>query len=316
MVEALQGIVQTALGECAVVAVNAMPEWEAACGALKYFIAVSHYPQPEFCDHIDCSPEPAIIIADNPLRCLAHVAREHVSDIAAIRAISASFSCLAGALARSEAELQISNARNLQAFVGSLDAEGTIDARDVVRIQLDLNKLVNRLASVSSFRTSMPSTGATSDLAELVLPRLADLQTERDTLHLCWPAGLFSLADFPDTPISGPVELAGPGRCLIYGPYLHLPAGHWMASIALELVGEDDTQSFTVEVVCKDVIAKARIVPNGTDRMDVELDFVHRDPHEPIELRLVLQAGTIDGAITGFEVGFRLVDRKPNRLAS
>ncbi|MFT4115583.1 hypothetical protein [Bradyrhizobium sp.] len=307
VVEVLQAITRVACRDSVVVEVNSPEDWDAACGARQPFIALSQYPLPDLLRHPEFSLVPVICVASDPLRSVAHLLGDRLSDVGAVRSVSASLSCLLGRWPRDELDLQAQNARNLSLFLTRLAQLGGVNVRlsDIERIELQAGELAERLADICGEQQTAPlPANSLWTLAAAALPQLRD--PHRGLVEATWLGPLFLLGDFPDTWMRGPVDLSGPARCVLYGPYLHLPPGHWRTRLVVGLAGHDGREPFTVEIVCGEVIARGTFCAEGSGLFEVEMEFVHRDPHVPIELRLFLDVGAIYGWLSRFEISLEL----------
>ncbi|MDT3377433.1 hypothetical protein RNI52_08880 [Labrys neptuniae] len=111
---------------------------------------------------------------------------------------------------------------------------------------------------------------------------------------ISWPRELFLEAPNFQT-LSARIDLAGPARILIHGPYLHLPAGKWTAEVEIE-VGECQSQNrIVVDIFSEGLLDHGimKLPPQGL--FSFELSFVVDDPFKPIELRFHLKEGAIEG---------------------
>ena len=306
--EVLRTISRAAREDCTVQQVNSLEEWEQAVSTGAPFIALSQYPSPELRSHIEHSAVPAVMILDNPLHAMTHLGSNgQQTDVGAVRAISASFACLSDMLALSESDILLSNTRNLAGFLVRLAEISGITPKlaDLQRVETQSHALATRLGIFGQDTLSKPVSGFLSELVVAALPELRDVRNSDRDIRVVWPSSTFLKGDNPDTPMSSPVELAGPSRCVLYGPYLHLLQGHWIARLTLELEGYDGYQNFAVEVVCGDVIGKGRFHCRGVGQFEVLLNFVHRRPHIPLEFRLFLNSGAICGSLTRFDVSLQ-----------
>ncbi|MET0676612.1 MAG: hypothetical protein ABW175_12510 [Bradyrhizobium sp.] len=314
--EALQSIARIARRECVTAEVNSIDDWQAACEMDESVIVLSPFPSLEVSAHISSIGIPALVVLNSPLDAVALlVALEH-SDTSAVRAVSASVSCLSEKLFQDRISIRTSNAENLDAFVTRLAAGLASDVS-----AFDLNRLESLITELSTLNDALDRklplalTGNLSSLASAVLPT-ADHDPDLDEgVKIDWPGSLFLLGDSPDTPMHGSVDLSGPARCVLYGPYMHLPAGAWTASVAVGLADCLGERSFTLEVVCREVIAKGRFHCRGSGTFNTRLDFQHRHPDVPIELRLFLDAGEIYGSVTKFDVSLQSSAVKESDLA-
>jgi hypothetical protein len=111
-----------------------------------------------------------------------------------------------------------------------------------------------------------------------------------------WPAAiLYSAA--PGFRTDKPLDLLGPARLLVWGPYMHLTKGCWMANMEFEVVG-----NFSPNSVIADVLVGGEFA--GLGEFDLpergvytwRLAFEVSDVAKPIEVRLTLDKAAIEGA--------------------
>jgi len=119
-----------------------------------------------------------------------------------------------------------------------------------------------------------------------------------------WPRELFfssnRLKGHP-----GDIELVGPARCLVWGPYLCLPVGRWRATIEVELIGNLSRNEFEADVcIALQVVASGRCVFPILGFFQFKLDFFVSNPNAAIEVRIHLLKGAIEGkfGLRGVEV--------------
>lgn len=312
VVEMLQAITRAARQDSVVVEVDSLQDWEAACAAGHPFIAVSQYPSPDLLRDLEFCRTPAIMVVADPMRSVAHLLEERLSDIGAVRSVSASIACLLDRWTLDETEARAQNAPGFALFLARLAESSGVNVSfsDIERIELQAGELADRLVDIGTQKQTAPlPANSLWALAAAALPRLCDPRRGDSRIQTMWLGPLFLLGDCPDTWMRGPVDLSGPARCVLYGPYLHLPPGRWSARLVLGLAGHDGTESFTVEIVCGEVIAKGSFSAQGSGLFEVRMDFTHRDPQIPIEFRLFLDAGAIYGWLSRFEVGLELCER-------
>lgn len=115
-------------------------------------------------------------------------------------------------------------------------------------------------------------------------------------LHFNWPVELFRDSHRPEQSIYGPIDLTGPARHLMFGPLLHLPPGYWRAHIVFMV-----SENLSGNILYADVVADSDVAGKGETPLppsgvfSFEIDFVVRDPRQPVALRLVTQSGAIEG---------------------
>jgi hypothetical protein len=155
---------------------------------------------------------------------------------------------------------------------------------------------------------ALPSRPAPRDApppAELaaVLAPYAELTRGRRPAEIVWPLDLFTRVDGRSW--REPFELAGPARALIYGPYMHLPAGAWTARVEFEIDGALSGVEASTDVRLHEVVAEKSFVMPAKGVFAYDLDFEARDPHQPVEVRLFLRKAAIEGVFLPRSVRLR-----------
>jgi len=137
-----------------------------------------------------------------------------------------------------------------------------------------------------------------------VVAAYCELLLGRPPGEIDWPLPLFTRPD--GRPWRDPIDLAGPARALLYGPYMHLPVGDWTARVEFEIFGALSGVEATTDVRIGEVVTeKALVLPaNGVFAYDLGFDI--RDPHQPVEIRLFLRKAAIEGVFLLRSVKVRL----------
>jgi hypothetical protein len=110
---------------------------------------------------------------------------------------------------------------------------------------------------------------------------------------ITWPNELFIAAG--ELPASAPVELAGPSRTLIWGPYMYLPRGQWEAKIVFEVVDVFSDHQAVVDVRMNEVIVEKIMVMPRIGMYSYTLLFEVDDANKSVELRILMKTGAIEG---------------------
>jgi hypothetical protein len=113
-----------------------------------------------------------------------------------------------------------------------------------------------------------------------------------------WPVGLYMSSDHPDGPFPGRVELVGPSRFIAYGPYLHLTAGQWQATVVLELADNLSGNQLYVDVYAGEILSVITTELPAQGTFTFQIGFEITNPLEPVQLRFQIQAGAIEGVFT------------------
>lgn len=144
--------------------------------------------------------------------------------------------------------------------------------------------------------------GELKDLAGAVLAPLDSLFNFQSMPPIVWPGATFLRGDSPNQQLAHEMDLAGGARCLVYGPYLHVPAGRWAARATLAFGAETREQTFALEVVAGDVIGRIRVSPQAPGRYAATVPFTTSAPLMPVELRVLMENGAIEGSLALEEV--------------
>ncbi len=112
-----------------------------------------------------------------------------------------------------------------------------------------------------------------------------------------WPVYALLRPEFPDRLTIGPIELTGPARFIYYGPYFALPAGAWSADVSIEVGDCFSDDLIEIDVSAGKVLAAVRtkLPPEGV--YGCQIRFLIEDPSKPVEIRLKLLTGAIEGVI-------------------
>jgi hypothetical protein len=110
-----------------------------------------------------------------------------------------------------------------------------------------------------------------------------------------WPRDIFLRSDCVGEFVSGHQELVGPARFLIYGPYMHLPRGNWIARVEIEVSENYSGSRLLSDVVSGEILNVTVADLPGNGVFAFEMQFETLDPLLPIEIRFQLQTGAIEG---------------------
>ena len=136
-----------------------------------------------------------------------------------------------------------------------------------------------------------------AELLDLLAPNYEPIARGRRLERVEWPPFALMRPDFPDRLTVGPIDLTGPARFIYYGPYFALPRGRWLAELVIEVSDCFSDNQIAVDVVSGSVLAavKAKLPAQGI--YSCELAFDIRAASNPIEIRLQLLTGAIEGML-------------------
>ena len=85
--------------------------------------------------------------------------------------------------------------------------------------------------------------------------RCYNVFADRHIMHeVEWPREIFFSGDDGGQFVAGHQELTGPARFFIYGPYMHLPAGNWVALIEIEVSENYSGNRLQADVVSGEIL--------------------------------------------------------------
>lgn len=244
-----------------------------------------------------------VVALDDPRIALSQIAgRGSDNMVAAIRAVAGSCAGIAGYVAAP-------GALPLYAEPASRDAEATASTiADHFQLSVDnaaLAEIVRDLADsgIAPERSDAVEAWAALDddakgVAIGALGSFINSFVVRDLQPIHWAPALFSQGDRPAEPASRSVDITGRARCLVHGPHITLPPGHW--SLVLELVFSPEAADyeFAVEVSAGAPLGYRLIRPQRGGGLETNIEFVVDEGGEhPIDIRLSSQRAAFDGTV-------------------
>jgi hypothetical protein len=94
-----------------------------------------------------------------------------------------------------------------------------------------------------------------------------------DIGQIVWTRDLFALVGDPTKKPVHLIDVSGGARCLIYGPYIHLPPGSWNARVVLGFSREAVGHIFLVDACAERQIAATSFQPDTSGIQTQEINF-------------------------------------------
>lgn len=118
---------------------------------------------------------------------------------------------------------------------------------------------------------------------------------------LTWTRELFFVGDEPHAAAGGAIEVGGPVRNLVFGPYIALPQGRWQASVVLAVSQQATELPYSLEVLAGpncDCLARATIEPRMEGAAEFSAEFtVSERTAQPISVRVANLRPALAGKI-------------------
>ncbi len=334
-IAALHAIAQEAYPDHCFFAIETLPDLKNAWSnrTSNNVIIYSQHPDAELCTFLLQSKASYLVFSEDTLDSVVYLS-QHLrrQDTSIIQAVSASIACISQM--KSHPRLVLIERRQISStpvhlILGlicrkmGIKLTGPAILRCIKQLVTSYGKAVTHINQIPTFEESAaeinhfysaPGAGredmskSMREMAEKVLKPFDNKILERGAPSLTWPQESFLLADKGGEPSEGEIELVGRARCLIYGPYFHLPSGEWNAKFSLGIEHNVYGQIFTIEVHSDGLLSKIRVKPSGTGSFAAEAAFHIDNPKTPIEIRLFTDSGSIEGSIAYWSVELSPID--------
>ena len=155
----------------------------------------------------------------------------------------------------------------------------------------------------SGLRIASPTAEAIRASAEdrsiisLMAAQYAEVGAGRARLRIEWPTEMFLDWDRPGSFLTGPIELLGPARFIICGPYFHLPIRDWTAEVVIEIDDNKSGNRLGVDVFSGEILSGVVMPLPASGVFTFAIPFRVGDPFLPVELRFQLLEGAIEGRL-------------------
>jgi len=296
----------------------------------EHAVLVSQYPEARLSEMIVRTNAPFLLFLENPVDAVSYLARcTEQQDLSLVRAVSASLACLEP-LAAAPAGLvmrrnDVKGTDGIDWLLERIDRH--LDTRlapeQMTRALLHVGSAVSgeartlappklEEAAAAIIAGYIPPQGDGAELdpslreaaEKLLLPlELARFGTTEPTVS--WPAWTFFSGDQPGDYLGETIDLTGAARCLVYGPYFHLPVGRWDAKLIFDIEEDCYGQIFSVEIHSQDLLGKLRVCPQGIGSFEAVIPIEIVEPKTPIEVRVLMEGGAIEGRLSRWSADWR-----------
>ena len=252
---------------------------------------------------------PSILIWEDPAGVAAHLSAYVENSLAGVRAASAAFATIHDIALKAQNKLILTDterqsaSRFLTRVVNFLGFEFAAEKYDEILAEIEGHRrssLDLRLAA--SDDSAAQSSGVFSTFADVIDPYLSLLKSEPSD-NFVWPRAAFSGTNSLGEPtFCAPderVQLMGPARFLFVGPQFCLPAGDWEATAVINVSDNLSGNCLNSDLVTSGkVVAKAVSTLPAKGCFSLSLPFNVKEPRDPIEFRVWLAEGAIEGTFS------------------
>jgi hypothetical protein len=133
-----------------------------------------------------------------------------------------------------------------------------------------------------------------------------DVAADQGSIELVeWPPSALTRPDHPNELSNEPIDLTGPARHIFHGPYFGLPTGVWIAEVILDVAECFSDNRIELDIFADEVIGaiQAKLPVSGVH--SCQLRFEITDSTKPVEVRLRLLTGAIEGRLLVRQITFR-----------
>ena len=257
-------------------------------GSTTQSLIITNYPGDSFLDAVVSGKLPSVIVLDSPLHSFLDLRRAGHDAIGIIRNLSACATRL-GELSRCPAAL----------LLGPEVPATPAAVLQAISNQTGWPLPSNGAGAPDGSEQTRPSAAILSpqehSLVTDVLEPAFHFAATGDRSGLTWPHACLLSGDNPGQPAPAILDLTGPARVLVYGPYLHIPPGHWTAQAKFAFSPSSRGTKLALEFHGISQLARCSFTVEQPGVFQIDLPVHIPSAREAIELRLVLEHGAIEG---------------------
>jgi|GEM_PF-5274075 len=321
-----QACIASAAGSCEILAAETLENVKALHATTNpgYFLIFSHLLDRELTSYILASRTPVILFLSPVQRTME--ALMHERGMTALEAVRASSHCLSALepFAQSQQAILVehqSGRTSLESVITQVaaglgiefdrrrisDRLQNIVARPCFYVEAELRKSYLHAASAwgAPALAAQPTDSKNSTAAEDFISGYDAIAERRPVHTITWRPPCFFQSEKPGMPLQEALELTGPARSIVYGPYLGLPRGAWVATPRFRVADNQSGNVITFDIVsdCGSAKGKCALPPEGVFACDIAFDVT--EPRHGIEIRISISQGAIEGTLELLDVSWR-----------
>lgn len=274
-------------------------------------LILSMFPNPAFAEAHLGNGRRCLVFADDLVESVRHTQAVHrISLYAALRPVSAGL-VLAGPFAQSplgkiiRRDIRGTPADILSIFLDHFEIDISSDIAEEICLGIGFED-VSLSAKLRQDTRDLPEPDDEDrNVIAQVLGGLFEHLGQPTPGVATWPRQCFLLGDQPNSAVPVAIDVTGRARIIFYGPYLHLPRGHWKARVLIGFSRDIRGMPFSIDIHSKVSLGNARIFAAQGGIFDFEFEATVTTPHEPIEVRIMSEQGAIEGHMGLVSIDFK-----------
>ncbi len=159
--------------------------------------------------------------------------------------------------------------------------------------------------------------GTNHKMVEGALAGYAECFAGGDLAQIIWPRELFIVNGDAGKGLTDAIEVRGGPRILIFGPYIHVPAGSWTARVLLGFSPEAAGHTFLVDAYSGGQLGSKSFQPGRAGIYSVDIDFSLDEPSgHGLEIRVWVWSDAAQGHVAFGHVILRpIAMRQPDSIS-
>jgi hypothetical protein len=303
----LRHLAERALGSAEAVSVNGLEDLAAAAirSNAAHLVACGRQPASRLRNEILQSQRPFLLALGDP-RAAVRRMFEHLDNVADATRVAACSCAAVIDLARAPRALVVgpSDGRSLRQLAAAIVDHFALplDLGEVQHIADQFTAIDLPAEETETDRWWAGLSERQQETASGALQAYAEYFAGHAIERLVWQPDLFYIGEEPISPVlvpaNRPADLTGRPRFVLYGPFVSLPTGPWLADVVLGFSAEAADMSLTVEVFAGDRLASTRIEVVGEQVIETRLGFTIEDSlDQPVQIRIATERAAFDGRI-------------------
>jgi hypothetical protein len=155
---------------------------------------------------------------------------------------------------------------------------------------------LSAVAALPDWRIAIEEALSGAPAAPLPAATLAQAAMPPRGSQIVWPRDLFCTGE-ARTPATGAIDVTGPSRCVLYGPYIRLPAGHWSCALLFGCSPEAVGLGMVADVYAGHHLGQVTFTIEEAGIFEIEIAFENPDPDRLVEIRLFTTRAAFEGSI-------------------